>query len=116
MTGVQTCALPISSFHPNEKFNGSVSVQINDISLPQASYVSTLTAVRANYNFNTKVFVNALLQYTNDTHQLSSNIRFNVIHRPLSDFFFVYNDHRDTQMGVMQDRSLIAKLTYLVAF
>jgi hypothetical protein len=104
------------SFHPNEKFNGSVSVQVNDISLPQASYVSTLTAVRANYNFNTRVFVNALLQYTNDTHQLSSNIRFNIIHRPLSDFFFVYNDHRDTQAGLMQDRSLIAKLTYLVAF
>ena len=68
-----------------------------------------------NYNFSTKVFVNALLQYNTDSHQLSSNIRFNIIHRPLSDFFFVYNEHRDELTGLMQDRSLIAKMTYMVA-
>ena len=68
---------------------------LNDISLPTVSYLSTLTTSRINYNFNTKMFLNALLQYSTDIHQLSSNIRFNVIHRPLSDFFFVYNEHRD---------------------
>jgi hypothetical protein len=103
------------SIHVNEKLSGSLNVQINDITLPTISYVSTLATTRINYNFNTKVFLNALLQYTTDTHQLSSNIRFNIIHRPLSDFFFVYNEHRDEHSGLMQDRSLIAKLTYMVA-
>jgi len=69
-----------------------------------------------NYNFNTKVFVNSLLQYNTDTHQLSSNIRFNVIHRPLSDFFLVYNERRDERTGALIDRALIAKITYLMAF
>jgi len=91
-------------------------MQLNDISLPGGSYLSTLTTTRVNYNFSTKVFVNALLQYTTDSHQLSSNIRFNVIHRPLSDFFFVYNEHRDEHSGLLQDRSLIAKMTYMMAF
>ena len=104
------------TFRPNEKFNASLTMQLNDISLPNVSYLSTLTTSRVNYNFNTKVFVNALLQYNNDSHQLSSNIRFNVIHRPLSDFFFVYNEHRDELTGLLQDRSLIAKMTYMVAF
>jgi hypothetical protein len=103
-------------FRPNEKLNATVTVQLNDISLPTVSYLSTLAATRVNYNFNTKMFLNALLQYSTDTHQLSSNIRFNVIHRPLSDFFFVYNEHRDEHSGLLQDRSLIAKLTYMVAF
>ena len=103
------------SFHVNEKLGASVNVQINDISLPTVSYVSALATTRINYNFNTKMFLNALLQYTTDTHQLSSNIRFNVIHRPLSDFFFVYNEHRDERIGLRQDRSLIAKLTYMLA-
>ena len=103
-------------FRPNEKFNWALTMQINDISLPTMSYVSTLATTRINYNFNTKTFVNALLQYNTDSHQLSSNIRFNVIHRPLSDFFFVYNEHRDEYSGLLQDRSLIAKLTYMVAF
>jgi hypothetical protein len=104
------------TFRPNEKLNASVTMTLNDISLPTVSYLSTLTTSRINYNFNTKVFVNALLQYSTDSHQLSSNIRFNVIHRPLSDFFFVYNEHRDEHSGLLQDRSLIAKLTYMVAF
>src|SRR6185295_17410596 len=104
------------TFRPNEKLNASLTMQLNQISLPTTSYLSTLTATRVNYNFNTKVFVNALLQYNTDSHQLSSNIRFNVIHRPLSDFFFVYNEHRDEYAGLLQDRSLIAKMTYMVAF
>jgi hypothetical protein len=39
-----------------------------------------------------------------------------VIHRPLSDFYFVYNDRRDTRSGNLIDRALIAKVTYLMAF
>ncbi|HTI44073.1 MAG TPA: DUF5916 domain-containing protein [Vicinamibacterales bacterium] len=103
-------------FRPNEKMNATLTMQWNDISLPTVSYLSTLTTARVNYNFNTKMFLNALLQYSTDTHQLSSNIRFNVIHRPLSDIFFVYNEHRDEHTGLMQDRSLIAKMTYMMAF
>jgi hypothetical protein len=103
-------------FRPNEKLNATLTMQLNDISLPTASYLSTLTTARVNYNFNTKMFLNALLQYSTDTHQLSSNIRFNVIHRPLSDIFFVYNEHRDEHTGLLQDRSLIAKMTYMMAF
>jgi len=104
------------TFRPNEKLNASVTLQLNQISLPTTSYLSTLATSRVNYNFNTKVFINALLQYSTDSHQLSSNIRFNVIHRPLSDIFFVYNEHRDEHTGLMQDRSLIAKMTYMMAF
>jgi len=103
------------SMHINERLSASLNLQVNDVSLPTVSYVSTLATTRINYNFNTKMFLNALLQYTTDTHQLSSNIRFNVIHRPLSDFFFVYNEHRDERLGIRQDRSLIAKLTYMLA-
>ena len=59
---------------------------------------------RVNYNFNTKMFLNALLQYNTDSRQWSSNLRFNVIHRPLSDFFLVYNERRDRAHG-RPDRS-----------
>jgi len=104
------------TYRPNENLNVSFVAQLNDISLPTVSYLSTLMTTRVNYNFSTKVFLNALLQYSTDSHQLSSNIRFNIIHRPLSDFFFVYNEHRDERTGLMQDRSLIAKVTYMVAF
>ena len=79
-------------------------------------YVSTLITSRVNYNFNTKIFVNALLQFNTDSHQWSQNLRFNIIHRPLSDIFLVYNERRDERSGELVDRAVIAKVTYLMAF
>jgi hypothetical protein len=100
----------------NENFNVAFNVQINDITLSTGDFVSTLVAGRVNYNFNTKMFFNALLQYNTDSQQWSSNLRFNIIHRPLSDFFLVYNERRDERTSALIDRALIAKVTYLVAF
>jgi hypothetical protein len=62
------------------------------------------------------MFVNALVQYNTDAQQWSSNVRFNIIHHPLSDFFLVYNERHDTLTNEMQNRALIAKLTYMLAF
>ena len=71
---------------------------------------------RVNYFLNTKMALNALLQYNTDARQWSSNIRFNVIHRPLSDIFLVYNERRDSRSGDLISRALIGKVTYLLAF
>ena len=103
------------SMRPNEKLNASLNLQINDIDLPSVSYVSTLATARVNYSFTTSVFLNALLQYNTDSGQLSSNVRLNIIHRPLSDLFLVYNERRDEQTNVRLDRALIAKFTYMLA-
>jgi hypothetical protein len=100
----------------NEKLNAALNVQIQDIALPSADYVSTLVTTRVNYNFNTRMFVNALLQYNTDSRQWSSNLRFNVIHHALSDFFLVYNERRDERSGDLLDRAVVAKMTYLMAF
>ncbi len=100
----------------NQHFNVSANVQFNDIELPQGAFTTTLITGRVNYFLNTKVFLNALLQYNTDARQWSSNVRFNVIHRPLSDIFLVYNERRNSQTGEMIDRAVVAKMTYLIAF
>ena len=100
----------------NENFNASLNLQINDISVSSGEFVTKLLTTRVNYNFNTKMFVNALVQFNTDNHQWTSNLRFNIIHRPLSDFFLVYNERRDDRTGDMISRALIAKVTYLMAF
>ena len=61
------------------------------------------------------MFLNALIQYNSDEGEISSNIRFNLIHKPLSDFFLMYNERR-TSTGEVRERALIGKLTYLFAF
>jgi hypothetical protein len=100
----------------NDALNTSLVAQVQDVELSTGNYVSTLITGRVNYNFSTKMFVNALLQYNTDSRQWSSNLRFNVIHRPLSDFFLVYNERRDERSGDLLDRALVAKMTYLMAF
>jgi len=103
-------------FKVNENFNASVNLQVNDISLSTGEFMTKLVTTRVNYNFNTKMFLNALLQYNTDNRQWSSNLRFNIIHRPLSDFFLVYNERRDDRTGDLINRAVIAKMTYMVAF
>jgi hypothetical protein len=61
------------------------------------------------------MFLNALVQYNNDSRQWSSNVRFNIIHRPLSDFFVAYNERRNSVSGDLVDRALIAKVTYMIS-
>ncbi len=100
----------------SENLNFSVTWSRNAIALPAGAFTTDLLTTKLNYNFSTKMFVNALVQYNTDAQQWSSNIRFNLIHHPLSDFFLVYNERHDTLTNEMQNRALIAKLTYMLAF
>ena len=87
----------------------------NDIDLAEGAFVTNLVTTRFVWNFSTNMFLNALIQYNSTTEDWSSNIRFNLIHRPLSDFFIVLNDRRDP-MGNRLDRALAVKYTYLLDF
>jgi hypothetical protein len=62
------------------------------------------------------MFLDALIQYNSMTGLVSSNIRFNLIHRPLSDLFIVYNDNHDRRTGDLVGRVLSIKFTQLFDF
>jgi hypothetical protein len=100
----------------NEHLNMSLQDQVNDIELTSGAYVTHLITGRVNYYFSTKVFVNALVQYNTDAQQWSSNVRLDIIHRPLSDIYLVYNERHDSRSGALLSRAVIAKMTYLMAF
>ena len=100
----------------NQHLNVALNDQINDIDLSSGSYLTHLVTGRVNYYFNTKVFLNALVQYNTDTQQWSSNMRLDIIHRPLSDIYLVYNERHDSRSGNLLSRAIIAKMTYLMAF
>ena len=100
----------------NEQLNITANYSRNAVSLPGGRFTTDLLSSRITYDFSTSVFLNALVQYNTDARQWSSNVRFNIIHRPLSDFFLVYNERRDTVTDDLIDRALIAKVTYMMAF
>jgi hypothetical protein len=107
-------------FRPSYHLTFDAALQRNDISLPlpMHDFVTNLVTSRIGYAFNTRTFLDLLLQYNTDLKQLSANIRFDLIHRPLSDLFVVYNEQRltDQPTPVNTGRGLIVKYTHMFAF
>ena len=85
-----------------------------------ASHVNTpttmLVTMRTNYSFTTNMFLDALIQYNRDRRQINTNIRFNFIHRPLSDLYVVYNEQRFTTDGAPPGRGVIVKFSQMFPF
>ena len=104
-----------SNVRPGYRFSTGVDYERNNIQLREGSFATDLVTMRVAYSFNPRMFLNALIQYNSDTNQVSSNIRFRLIHRPLSDLFIVYNEQRDNQRD-LTDRTITLKYTYLFDF
>jgi hypothetical protein len=111
---VQTSLL----YRPTYRMVFDVGLQVSDIGLrlPDASFVSTLANVRVGYSFSSSLFLDSLVQYRTDVRQFSANVRFNLIHRPLSDFFIVYNESQFADSAQTAGRSVIVKYTQMFAF
>jgi hypothetical protein len=105
---------------PSYHLTFDIALQRNDITLPlpMHDFVTNLVTSRVGYAFNTRTFLDTLIQYNTDLKQLSANVRFDLIHRPLSDLFIVYNDQRLTEQPVPVNtgRGLIVKYTHMLAF
>jgi len=80
-------------------------------------FVSAIWTARANYSFNTNMFLDSLVQYDQDRHRFNANLRFNLIHHPLSDLFVVYNEQQITNRPeIRAGRSVILKVTRMMSF
>jgi len=105
---------------PSYHLSFDTALQRNDIDLPfpMHAFVTNLVTSRVGYAFNTRTFLDTLLQYNTDLRQFSANVRFDLIHRPLSDLFVVFNEQRltDEPTPVNAGRGLIVKYTHMLAF
>jgi hypothetical protein len=105
---------------PSYHLTLDTALQRNDIHLPAPmhDFVTNLVTTRIGYAFNTRTFLDALVQYNTDLRQFSTNLRFDLIHRPLSDLFVVYNEQRltETPTRINTGRGLIVKYTHMLAF
>ena len=105
-------------YRPNYRLVFDLGLQVTDISLdlPKAEFTTTLVNLRTGYSFSSNMFLDTLLQYRNDVKQFSANVRFNLIHRPLSDFFIVYNESQFTDATQSAGRGLVVKYTQMFSF
>jgi hypothetical protein len=100
------------------KLSAELNYNRNDVKMPWGDFLVNLTSLRVDYTFSPRMTIRSLTQYNTSTHEISNNIRFNLIHRPGSDLFVVYNDLQQTGLPAdifpQKDRQLVVKLNYLI--
>jgi hypothetical protein len=92
----------------------SGTLERNHAVLPEGRFDTTLTKVRVDWSFSTRASLNALVQYNSARQAWLTNVRFSLMHRPLSDVFVVYTDTRPA--GAPTVRSVALKYTHLLSF
>jgi hypothetical protein len=100
-------------FRLNEHVAASANLTRNVIDLPEGRFVADLARFRLDWSFTPRMFLNAFVQYNGEADAWLSNIRFNLIHRPLSDIYVVWNE---TRTPADRRRALMLKYTHLIAF
>jgi len=86
----------------------------NHATLPEGRFDTTLAKLRVDWSFSTRAALNALVQYNSARRAWLTNVRFSLMHRPLSDVFVVYTDTRPD--GAPAARSVALKYTHLLSF
>ena len=117
-SGTQKTAQLSTVYRPSYRLFFDMGLQVSAITLnvPRTEFVTTLINARAGYSFSTRMFLDSLVQYRTDQRQLSANVRLNLIHRPLSDFFVVYNEQQLTDGSVTAGRGIVLKYTQMLSF
>lgn len=95
-SGTQVSEQFTLGLRPSVHFNGTVGVNHTAAKLdgPDGKFDALLWTARMNYSFTTNMFFDALTQYDPREHLFNANMRFNLIHHPLSDLFVVVNHQR----------------------
>ena len=102
-------------FRAHVRLATSLNYSHDVIDLPGGSFTTNLMSMRVDGSFTTRMFLNAFIQYNSTTREVLSNVRFNVVHHPLSDLYVVYNEGHPTTSAPVS-RSVAVKMTQMLTF
>ena len=77
-----------------DTFTTELAYQRNDVDLPWGEFTTNLLRARASYSFDTRRFVQALVQYNDRADLWSINLRFGWLQAANTGLFVVYTDTR----------------------
>ncbi len=92
------------------------SLSHDDVSLPEGAFTADVYGLQAKFAPTPWLVAATFVQYNEASEELVTNVRFNFVHAPLSDFFLVYTERRSTAGGGPLARMITAKLTKLFEF
>ncbi len=80
------------SYRFRDRFTTSVSFNYFDVELEEGSFATSLVRLTASYSFTPRIYLQANLQYNDDSEDLGSNIRLGWLDTAGTGLFIVYND------------------------
>jgi hypothetical protein len=114
--GTKRTATTGLTLHPDEHLTSTLTYSQNRVSQPTGRFTSHLVGLRLDYGFSPRMFFNAFIQYNSLSHQFNTNLRFDLIHHPLSNLYVTYSDIRDTLDSERVIRILAIKFTQMLQF
>jgi len=116
--GERTSVAGTARIRPNEHVSLDLGAQHNDLRIAGSSFTADLYSARLRYAYDTRTFFMGFVQYNETTEELIANVRFNLIHAPLSDIFLVLTERRtlaDGSADSVLERGVTLKVTKLFA-
>ena len=80
------------TFRPNASFSTSARVNYFDVSLPEGHFETVLLGLNFGYFFTPRIYLQSLVQYSNQVDSWSANLRFGWLNTAGTGLFIVYND------------------------
>jgi Domain of unknown function (DUF5916) len=106
---------PTLRMRAGDTFTTELAYQRVDGDLPGGDFVTHLLRTRISYSFNTRAFVQGLLQYNNRADLWSMNVRFGWLQAANTGLFVVYTDTRGLYDLIPRpertDRSFVVKFS-----
>ena len=100
-----------------DKFNSEISYNYNNVNLPGGNFITYLSRSRLTYSFNPKMYIQALLQYNNQSNESFINWRFIIQRSAASGLYVVYNQMEDYDgIPTKRNNALILKYSHLFDF
>jgi len=80
------------SYRFRDRFTTSVSANYFDVEVEEGSFTTSLFRLTGSYSFTPRIYLQANLQYNDDSEDLGSNIRLGWLDTAGTGLFIVYND------------------------
>ncbi|MCL6645757.1 MAG: DUF5916 domain-containing protein, partial [Dehalococcoidia bacterium] len=96
-------------------FAGEARLSWDDVRLPQGAFTTLVTSLRLAWSFTPRIYVQSLVQYSDQARQLSGNVRFGWLNTAGTGLFVVFNGLERTGVGGGPvERAVVVKYTQLL--
>ena len=94
LSGTRRGGFGALTYRLGDSFTASVRYEHNDVELPEGDFVTRLLSWRSAYFFTPRIYLQALVQYSDQADTWGANVRFGWLNTAGTGLFVVFNEAR----------------------